>query len=378
MFFKKKEEQKFEEFYEKFFKAFREEGNRLLSVINFFIDGILFLDEKQKIALINPKAEKILKIKSSNIFGQSPLRLNHFPNISPLVPFLAEKPNSSFQKEIKINDNLFLLIKITPIFSKNQFLGSIVVLKDITKEKMIEKTQSDFVTLAAHQFRTPSSAIKWALSMLLEEDLSNLTEKQKDTIKKVYNTNNRTITLINNLLDFTKMEKGRSLLKTSLLQIEDFLIEIVEKHKERINDKKIKLSLQLSPTPLPKLMLDSVKIKIALENILDNAIRYTPAKGSIDIYFKEKGDDIKIYFKDTGIGIPSSQQKKIFTHFFRAHNVHQVYTEGVGLGLFLTKSIIEAHGGILRFQSVENKGSLFIITLPIKDKFGEFVTEDLY
>ncbi len=376
--FKKKKEENFEQFYEKFFNSFEKEGKRLLSIINSFTNAILFLDEKQKIALVNPEAERILQVKNNNIFGKSPLELNEFANIQPLVPLLAEKSTKPFKKEIEIKKNLYILISITPIFSNQEFLGTIVVLEDITQAKMLEKAKTDFVTLAAHQFRTPTSAIKWSLSMLLEKGSENLTEQQKEVIQKTYKTNDRTIDLVNNLLNFAKTEQGEQLLTPSLSQFEKFILTIIEENQEKINEKEINLVFEPPSSQFPQIMIDPVKMRIAIENILDNAIRYTPEKGKINVSFEKTDKEIKTHIKDTGIGIPINQQNKVFSPFFRGSNILQIHTEGVGLSLFLTKSIIEAHEGKIWFESIENKGTTLSFSLPIKEGFSEFLTKEFY
>ncbi len=330
MFFKKNKK-KFEQFYKDFFNSF-EEGKILASFINFFPDGILFLDKKQKITLINSKAKEILKIKRNNIFGKNPLALGEFENFKPLIPFLGEKKEKPFKKEIQIKENFFLSISIIPIFSEGRFLGTVAILKDISENKLLEKAKTDFVTLAAHQFRTPTSAIKWSLSMLLEED-HDLKKEQRKTIEKTYKVNNKMIALVNDLLDFAKIKKGEQFFQPSLSQIEDFVLEITQKNKERIEKKDLDLLFEKPQKPLPKLMTDPIKIKIAIENILDNAIRYTPEKGKIKIYFKQEEKEVSVFVKDTGLGIPASQQQRVFSYFFRGSNILQVHTEGVGLGL---------------------------------------------
>ncbi len=377
MFFRKKETQDFEQFYQKFFNNFKKEGETLLCLLNFFSEGVIFLDEKQKIALINPEAEKILQVKNNDVFGKSILYLGNIPNIYPLIPFLAEQTEKTFKKEIEIQKNLLVLMSVTPIFSNEKLLGTIVLLKNITQEKLLERAKTDFVTLAAHQFRTPTSAIKWSLSIILEQS-SNLTEEQKLFLKKTIKTNNRMIDLINNLLDFKKTETGMQLLKPALFQIEDLIFEIIKENKERIEKKQLKLIFEKPDKLLPKLMIDPTKLKIAIENILDNAIRYTKEKGLINIYFEKKENEISVYFQDNGVGIPENQQNNVFSHFFRGSNIVQIHTEGIGLGLFLAKSIIKAHGGKIWFKSKEGQGSLFAFSLPIKENFEEFITRDFY
>ncbi len=376
MFFKKKKEETFKEFYKNFLAPFKEEGDKLLSVIEVFEDGILFLDENQKIVLINPKAEEILEAKRDDLFNKSPLKLNHLPNFKPLVPFLIEK--EKIKKEIMVSNNHYFSLSIVPVYSQEKFLGTIATIKDITQLKMNEKAKSNFVTLAAHQFRTPTSAIKWALSTLLKGNSDNLTAQQLSLLQKTYDMNMGMINLINNFLNFVKTEKGELLLKPILVQFEDFVLKIVKENRERIEMKQLKLNFRSPSESFPKIMIDPVKMKVVVENILDNAIRYTQEKGTIDIYFRREEEEINVYFQDSGRGIPKSQQDNVFSYFFRGSNIVQVYTEGIGLGLFLAKSIIEAHEGRIWFESVENRGSLFAFSLPIKKDFDEFITKDFY
>ncbi len=374
MFFKKNKKD-FKNFYKDFFSSFQE-GELLFSSIEFFPDGILLLDEKQKISLVNPKAENILQIKGVDILGKSPLELGQLESFKNLIPLLGEKKEDPFEKDLQIKKGFFLSVSIIPIFSEKGFKGTIVVLKDVSKDKLLEKAKTDFVTLAAHQFRTPASAIKWSLSTLLTQETPP--EEQKELIEKAYKTNDKMISLINNLLDFAKIEKGEQFYQPSLIQIEEFILDIIKNYKERIEKKELNLSFVKPEDPLSKVMIDPIKMKMAIENILDNAIRYTLKKGEIEIYFEQKEEKISIFFKDNGLGIPQNQQNKVFSYFFRGSNILQTHTEGVGLGLYFAKNIIEAHEGKIWFKSTEGKGSLFAFSLPVKKKFNEFITKDFY
>jgi signal transduction histidine kinase len=258
-------------------------------------------------------------------------------------------------------------------------IGAIVVLHDVTREKLVESMKSEFVTVAAHQLRTPTSGIKWSLGMLKDGDLGALSKEQKEIIGKAYETNEKVIHLIADLLNVARIEEGKYLNKITLSSVEDLIRSLVAEYEEEIKKRKLKFEFKKPKEELPRVMMDVDKMKIAVGNLIDNAIRYTLAEGKISISIAKKDEEqIEVQIKDTGLGIPQNQQNKMFTKFFRGDNIMKVETEGTGLGLFITKSIIEAHGGKIWFDSEENKGTAFYFTVPIKEKFAEFITPELY
>jgi len=202
--------------------------------------------------------------------------------------------------------------------------------------------------------------------------------EQKETIEKTYKTNEKMIALINDLLDITKIEEGRYISKKVLADILEVIKSAIELSQDMIDRKSIKFSFKTPRMPIPKIMLDKERMKMAIGNILDNAVKYTPAKGKISILLKIKKEEVEIQIKDNGIGIPYNEQKNMFNIFHRGSNASKVDTEGTGLGLFVAKNIIEAHGGAIWFHSRVNKGTIFYLTVPIKEEFSEFLREDLY
>jgi len=254
-------------------------------------------------------------------------------------------------------------------------LGTLVILHDVTREKIIERMKTEFVSLAAHQLRTPLSAIKWALRMVLDGDLGPITEEQRDFMEKTYSSNERIITLINDLLNVTRIEEGRYLYRPILTDIESVVQFVIDSYKEEIEKRKIKFEFKKPEKKLPKVMLDVEKMRLAIQNLLENAIRYTQPEGRVTASLKYVKKEIEFSIKDTGIGIPKDQQERIFTKFFRGGNAIRLETKGSGLGLFIVKNIIEAHGGKIWFESEEGKGTTFYFTIPVKEEFGEFLKE---
>jgi PAS domain S-box-containing protein len=348
-----------------------EEKNKTLTIINNLADGLLVFDKENKVSLINPQAENFFKAKKKEIIGKSIMELSAFPYFGPIVKTLGKEIKEVFRKEVPIREGLILELTTVPIISGGEKIGSLVILHDITREKEIERMKTEFVSISAHQLRTPLSAIKWTLKMFLDGDLGELTKEQREFLEKTYQSNERMISLINDLLNVTRIEEGRYLYRVVLTDIVKICQSIADSYKEEIKKRNLKMVFH-KPKKLPMVKVDVEKISLAIQNLIENSIRYTPAGGEIEIFLKSKKNEIEFSIKDTGIGIPKDQQHRVFTKFFRAPNATKMATEGSGLGLFITKNVVEAHGGKIWFESEEGKGTTFYFTLPIKSPLETF------
>ena len=349
-----------------------------LTIANYLSDGLLVFDKNNKLVLVNLQAEEFFQIRKEKILGKSILELNRFPIFGPLVFLLTGRTKEFFRRELQVRENFILEVTSTLIVIDGEKSGTLVILHNISREKVSERMKSEFVTLAAHQLRTPTSAVKWSLKTLLDGDLGELKKEQKDILKKIYKTNDKTIRLVKDLLNLAQIEEGKFLSKIVLSNIEDIIQLIINANRDLTEKKKIKLEFKKPKDKLPEVMLDVEKIKIAIENILDNAFRYTFSGGRVSISLKNNKKEVEVKIQDTGLGIPKEQQGEVFTKFFRGINIMKVDTEGTGLGLYIAKNIIEAHGGRIWFESEENKGSSFYFTIPIKESFREFITGRFY
>lgn len=350
-----------------------EERNKTLAVITNLVDGLLVFDREGKLDLINPQAEIFLKVESDEVKGKHLSELATFPLFKPLIEYLSQKIQNVFRKEVSFGENLILEISLVPLLTKKSQLGRLVILRDVTREKLLERLKTEFVSVAAHQLRTPLSAIKWTLRMLLDGELGVVTPEQKDFLEKTYEANERMILLINDLLNVAKIEEGRYFYRPSLTSFEPIVRSMIEYYKDEANRKGLTLELIVPTSPLPRVMIDTEKIRLAIQNLMDNAIHYTPSGGKITVSLVKGQKDVLFSIRDTGVGIPKYQQSRVFSKFFRAENVIRLQTEGSGLGLFIAKNIIESHNGKIWFESEEGKGTTFYFTLPIKDEFGKFL-----
>jgi len=347
-------------------------------ITDYLTDGLLVFDNNSRLSLVNPQVERLFEVRKEKILRKSILELNRFPGFKPLVSLLGGEIREFFRKELRIRVNFILEITTVPMIVKEEKVGTLVVLHNVTREKLVDRMKSEFVTLAAHQLRTPLSAVKWSLMMLLEEDLGKLNEEQKKFLQDTYKTNEKMIFLVNSLLNVSEIEEGKYLSKIVLSSIEDIIQSIVDAHKKEIERRKLRFEFKKPKEQLPKLMLDVEKMKIAIRNIFDNALRYTLPGGKVSISLRRDEKEIEVQIQDTGVGILQYQQEKVFTKFFRGASIIKLETEGTGLGLFISKNIIEAHGGRIWFESEEGKGSTFYFTIPVKERFGEFLTEEFY
>jgi len=344
-------------------EALEIEKERIENIILSLVDGLLVLQDSE-ILLSNPSAKAIFGIKANDIIKKSADSLQKYQNLKILFQFLEEnKKRPILGREIVFQkpEKTFQITVIS--ISAGQDL---IILHDITREKLVEQMKTEFVSLAAHQLRTPLSAIKWTLRMILDEDLGKITKDQRDFLQKTYLSNERMISLINDLLNVARIEEGRYLYKLSLYRLDDIVQSVVNSHIDTAKRKKITFTFKKPKRKSPKLKIDIEKMHSAIQNIIDNAIRYTHKGGKVTVSLKSGRKEIELRVQDSGIGIPENQQERVFSKFFRGVNVMRMETEGSGLGLFITKNIIEAHGGKIWFDSEENKGTTIYLTLPIK------------
>ena len=237
----------------------------------------------------------------------------------------------------------------------------LVVIVDITEQKIIEKTKTEFLSLASHQLKTPLVTTKWYIEMLMSVGKEQLTADQKNYIEVLNTSNQNMIELVDVLLNISRIEMGSLKMEKVLTNVKDLSESVLKELSLSINNKKINIQTKYNNL-FENIMSDPKLLRIVIQNLISNAVKYTTDGGTISVSFEENGNDRRIIVADTGLGIPKSQQDKIFSKSFRADNVKNSSTsQGTGLGLYLVKSIAVSMGGDITFTSEENKGSVFTI-----------------
>lgn len=230
----------------------------------------------------------------------------------------------------------------------------------------LDKAKDEFISMASHQLRTPLTAIKGYLSMLLEGDAGEIKVSQYDFVNEAFSGANRMVGLINDLLNVSRMETGRFFLEPVETDMEKVVTEEVKQLENHAKEKG--LSLKYAPKgKIPHIWVDETKIRQVVMNFIDNALYYTN-QGGVTITLEKEKESVVFKVTDTGIGVPRAAQKSLFTKFYRADNARHVRPDGTGLGIYLAKRVMDDHGGEIIFHSKEGEGSTFGFKMPIKSK----------
>jgi len=242
------------------------------------------------------------------------------------------------------------------------------VLLEIQRRQEIEKidkAKSEFISIASHQLRTPLTAVKGYISMILEGTYGQLAEKQVRPMENVYQSNERLIKLVNDLLNLSRLDAGKIEFSPELISLEEMVSDLIEELRINAEKKGLYMKMVKSLKPLPKIMVDQDKLRQVILNIIDNAIKYTN-KGGITIELKKIDGEEEIKVSDTGEGMTKKEIESLFQMFSRATAGTQLHTEGAGLGLYVARQFIEMHGGKIWAESPgKSKGSTFYIQLSI-------------
>jgi len=247
----------------------------------------------------------------------------------------------------------------------NQMAGGFIIIRDTTKDKAFEQTKTEFVSLASHQLRTPLSTINWYSEMMLTGDAGKLTKEQNRYVEEIYHGTQRMIELVNDLLNISRIDLGTITIKPETVDFKEVTESVLSELFPQIKNKKIKVEKNYDKT-VPQIMLDSKLARIICQNLLSNAVKYTPANGKVFISINKVKNKLLIKIADTGIGIPKEDQAKIFSRLFRAKNAKEKLTEGTGLGLYIVQLAVEKLGGKVWFESIENGGTTFYVSIPLK------------
>lgn len=232
--------------------------------------------------------------------------------------------------------------------------------------RQLDEMKSNFISVAAHQLRTPLSGIKWTVNLLLNGDLGAMNTEQTTFLMKAYESNDRMVSLVNDMLGADRIESGKIHYRFEPLQLLDLVDNILFELLPQANAKGLTIRFANRPTALPKVRADAERMRAVFQNLLENSVKYSRPNGVVEIALSAERNEIMVSIKDDGIGIPKDQQKNIFERFFRATNAVKVENEGSGLGLFIVRSIVEKHGGRIWFESQENKGVTFHFTIPVE------------
>jgi len=231
--------------------------------------------------------------------------------------------------------------------------------------KELDTRKSEFLSIAAHQLRTPLSGLKWALNMLIRGEIGPISDEQKVLLMKSYEGNERLIELVNDMLQANRIERGVLPLTTTRTQLLDLVDNVLYEVLPSALKANVSIRFDRRDETLPPLMVDPERMRAVFQNLLENAVRYSQPGGEVLISASRMGNGVQFTITDHGIGIPADEQSRIFSRFFRARNAKKMDPNGTGLGLYIVKNIIDMHSGKIWLESNENKGTTFYFSLGV-------------
>ena len=344
-------------------------------------DGLIVTNPQGRITMVNHAFEKMLGWNKKEVVGHEMYEIvikeDKYNNQVGNNERLHSKAIATGQQYSSPADSTYFYVRkdkskfpvslsVAPIVINNKIMGAVEVFKDITKEKEIEKTKNEFVSVASHQLRTPLSSINWYTEMLVDSKLQGDITENLSYLKEVEKAITRMTLMINDLLNISRLELGTFSVEPEAVNILELTKSIIDELKPKILEKQHNIIGNYDPK-VPIIKTDPKLLSMVLQNLLSNAIKYSKPQGKIifSAGITQDQKEIFVSVKDSGYGIPKKDQDKIFSKLFRASNIMKVDTDGNGLGLYIVKSIMEALGGKIWFESEENVGTTFYFTLPI-------------
>ena len=358
-------------------QALRKEKAKIEATLASIGDGIVVTEKDGKVLIMNNQAEVMLGWTLSDVRGKMLVDLvpvedkNGIPLEREKLPLQlaivsgTKLTTSHYYYTRKDQTKFPVAITASPVILDKEVVGGILVFRDITKETNIDRAKTEFVSLASHQLRTPLSTVKWYVEMLLAGDAGEMNPEQRKYLDTVYAGNQRMVELVNALLNVSRIDLGTFGINPEPTDFVKIMNSVVGDLKPQINQRSLKIQKNYD-TNLPSVNADPKLIEIVFQNLLTNAVKYTPPEGTISLGIIKQEDNILIKVSDTGYGIPKFQQSRLFSKLFRGDNIRAKEPEGTGLGLYITKAIVEQSGGKINFESEENKGTTFYVYIPIQ------------
>ena len=355
-----------------------QESKRLNSILSYMTDGVLATNRRGKITMINDMAKKQLGVQKEDVLNKSILELLKIEDEYELRDLITQIPELMIDSQDANGEYLSLRVRFALVRRESGFIsGLVAVLHDTTEQEKEERERRLFVSNVSHELRTPLTSVKSYLEALDEGALSE--PVAPDFIKVSLDETNRMMRMVTDLLHLSRIDNATSHLDVELINFTAFITFILNRFdKMRGSDEEKKYELVRDyPITSVWIEIDTDKMTQVIDNILNNAIKYSPDGGKITVTMKTTDDQMILSISDQGLGIPKQDLPRIFDRFYRVDRARSRAQGGTGLGLSIAKEIIKQHNGFIWAKSIYGKGSTFTIVLPYdKDAVKEEVWED--
>lgn len=349
------------------------EKTRIRTLINHLTDGVLATDTQKNIVLANPAFQRMIGYSGERPIGLHLSALTQHEPLHRLIDETLAIPKDTFGEQVEelsvLNQKgaaaMMVSAKCLPFRDRaGRNLGTVTVFRDITALKEMNQMKSDFVSMVSHEIRSPLGSVVAQLKLLQDELVGGINDKQRNILKRASLKLVALADLTTDLLDLAKIESGLVVLKKEPLNMAFLLKEQVMFHTPAAQEKHIQIKLE-PILDLPVIPANKGNMDEVLSNLITNAIKYSPEGGCITISARIENDYFVMSVQDTGFGIPTDEQPRVFDRFYRVKNTDTRMIVGTGLGLPIVKNIVEAHDGMIKLESVPGKGSVFHVYLPV-------------
>jgi len=344
------------------------EKRKIESMVESMAEGVIMTDENDNLIALNPAARKMLGISSEGVISDREIWI-HFGKLKlgRLYQRLYEQPGDDvFIEDLDLDEPKPISLKVISSLVRNHLgerLGVVTVLRDITKEKEVDRMKSDFISFVSHELRTPLTIVKGFATIILGEASGKLTREQKEQLSYISESIDRLSRIISNLLDISKIEAGKLRLQKRNIDIVSFINKVLRSFRLYAKGKGIKFETCFD-SKLSRVLADPDRLTQVLTNLVDNAIKFSGKNGQIRIEAKEGKDAVEVSVADSGIGISAENFNRIFNKFQKVESGIRSKLKGTGLGLPISKEIVQLHGGKIWVESEIGKGSKFTFTIP--------------
>ena len=349
------------------------EKSRMGVLINHISDGVMATDMQKRVALANPAFLKMIGRQGQSPIGRSVTELIRNGRLLDVVDKALAMPAEEFgevteefaEGALADTEDTVIAVRCVPFRDRlHRNLGTVTVMHDITALKKMDQMKSDFVSMVAHEIKSPMNSVLALVKVIQDGLAGELTKKQKEMLGRVSEKIKSLAELAAELLDLAKIESGLITLEKERLRLAPLLWGQVEFHQAKAAEKKIRLSIDSLPE-LPPVLANKGSMEEVISNLITNAIRYTPEGGSIALCGCVEKGYVRISVRDTGFGIGKEDLDRIFERFYRVKNDRTRFITGTGLGLAIVKSIVDAHNGMIKVESGIGQGSTFHVDLPV-------------
>lgn len=377
----------------------QEEASQRRAILESIADGVVVADAQGRVIMVNAAAEHIFETPRAELLGRSLSQVwqgwfQPFAEAAPapggfFAAFRATAQGRPFPEAESLQATFTwgektIRCSLAPVYlpedhrvaqpDRRALLGVVAVFRDITREAAAERAKSRFLATVSHELRTPMTSVKGYLDLLIKGMAGEINATQKRFLSTIKINADRMVNVINNMIYISELESAPLQLNVKPTDVAEQIKEAVAAIQEQLEVRDLALSLEV-PEDLPPVQADPIRLRQVLDNLLSNACKFTYPGGQIKVEVRRYEDDgveaLRVAVADTGVGIAPAEQEKVFEPFYRAESPLEVEASGVGVGLTIARSLVQAHGGRMWLESEPGRGSVFYFTLPLAEREGQ-------